>query len=92
MLFGKKKVIKKGDTVVFDFAGYCKGVQFEGGTAKNYSLKIGSGDFIDGFEDQMVGLKLGQNATIKVMFPQDYGVPELNGQPAEFKVKINKIN
>ncbi len=91
MLFGKKKTIKNGDTVIFDFAGFCKGIQFEGGTAKNYQLKIGSHDFIEGFEEQMIGLKVGQEATIKVKFPNDYGEPSLNGQPAEFKVKIHKI-
>ncbi len=91
MLFGKKKTIKNGDTVIFDFAGFCNGIQFEGGTAKNYRLKIGSGEFIEGFEEQMVGLKEGQKSTINVKFPNDYGEPSLNGQPAEFKVKINKI-
>ncbi len=92
MLFcKKKKVVKNGDKVVFDFTGFCNGKQFEGGSANNFILKIGSGDFIEGFEAQMIGLKVGEKATIKVKFPANYGVPELNGQLAEFKVIIHKI-
>ncbi len=91
MLFEKKKVIKKGNEVIFDFSGYVNGIQFPGGTANDFSLVIGSGDFIDGFEEQMIGLKEGQKALIKVRFPIDYGEPSLNGKMAEFKVFIKKI-
>lgn len=90
MLFGKKK-IKNGDEVIFDFAGFVDGVQFEGGTATDYALVIGSGDFIPGFEDQMIGLKVGEQKTLQVRFPLDYGEPKLNGKLADFKVTIKKI-
>ncbi len=83
--------IEKGNTVVFDFEGFVDGVAFEGGKSENYSLEIGSGQFIPGFEDQMIGLKQDEDATIKVRFPKDYQVDDLKDKEAEFKLKIHEI-
>ncbi len=83
--------IKKGDTAIIDFAGYVDGNQFEGGTAENYGLEIGSHSFIDTFEDQLVGKKVGAEVDVNVTFPADYQAAELAGKPALFKVKINEI-
>ncbi len=83
--------IEKGDTAVFDFEGFVDGVAFEGGKSENYSLEIGSGQFIPGFEDQMVGLKSGEEASIKVTFPEDYQAEHLAGKEAEFKIKVHEI-
>lgn len=83
--------IQNGDRVFFDFAGFIDGVQFEGGTAKNYQLTIGSGQFIGGFEEQMVGMAEGEEKDINVKFPDNYHADEYAGKPAVFKVKINEI-
>lgn len=80
-----------GDTVVMDFDGYIDGVQFEGGKGENYSLKLGSGQFIPGFEDQMVGMNIDEEKTIQVKFPEDYHSEECKGKDAEFKVKVHEI-
>lgn len=79
------------DTVIFDFKGFCDGVAFEGGEAENYSLKLGSNQFIPGFEDGMVGHNIGEEFDVNVTFPEDYHAEELKGKPAVFKVKINEI-
>ncbi len=79
------------DTVVFDFEGFCDGVAFEGGKAENYSLKLGSGQFIPGFEDGMVGHSIGEEFDVNVTFPEEYHAEELAGKPAVFKVKIHEI-
>ena len=84
-------VIENGNTVVFDFEGFVDGVAFEGGKSENYSLEIGGGKFIPGFEEQMLGLKSGEEATIKVRFPEDYQAENLKGKEAEFKLKIHEI-
>lgn len=84
-------VIENGNTVVFDFEGFKDGVAFPGGKAENYSLEIGSGGFIPGFEEQMLGLKSGEEATIKVTFPDNYQAEDLKGAEAEFKLKIHEI-
>ena len=84
-------VIENGNTVIFDFEGFLDGVPFEGGKSENYSLEIGSGSFIPGFEEQMLGLKSGEEATIKVTFPDNYQAEDLKGAEAEFKLKIHEI-
>ncbi len=83
--------IKKGDIAVIDFTGYVDGEQFEGGTAENHSLEIGSHSFIDTFEDQLVGKKTGAEVDVNVTFPEEYHAAELAGKPALFKVKIHEI-
>lgn len=81
---------EKGNTVVFDFAGFADGKQFEGGTAENYSLELGSNQFIPGFEDQLVGTVAGQELDVNVTFPTQY-IKELAGKDATFKCKIHEI-
>lgn len=83
--------IENGDTAVFDFEGFVDGEAFEGGQAENYSLEIGSGQFIPGFEEQMVGLKAGEEKDIEVSFPEEYHAENLAGKPATFKVKLHDI-
>jgi trigger factor len=84
-------VIENGDTVVFDFAGLDGENQFDGGTAENYSLVIGSGNFIPGFEEQMVGLKTGEQKDLEVTFPEEYHEASLAGKPVTFKVTIHEV-
>ncbi|MDT8859491.1 trigger factor [Alkalihalobacillus sp. MEB130] len=83
--------IENGDTAVFDFEGFVDGEAFEGGQAENYSLEIGSGQFIPGFEEQLVGLKSGEEKDVEVTFPEEYHAENLAGKPATFKVKIHDI-
>ncbi|MCK0473557.1 trigger factor [Halalkalibacter sp. APA_J-10(15)] len=83
--------IAEGDTVVFDFEGFVDGEPFEGGQADNYSLEIGSGQFIPGFEEQMIGLKAGDEKDVEVTFPEEYHAENLAGKPATFKVKVHDI-
>jgi len=87
----KNRKMVAGDTAVLDFEGSVDGVLFEGGAAKDFALKLGSGQFIPGFEDQVIGMKRDDEAVVKVTFPAEYGGKELAGKDAEFKVKINKI-
>ncbi|KLO71627.1 trigger factor [Enterococcus cecorum] len=82
---------KEGDTVVIDFEGFKDGVAFEGGKGENYSLELGSGSFIPGFEDQLVGAKAGDDVEVKVTFPEDYQAEDLAGQEAIFKVKVHEV-
>lgn len=83
--------VENGDIAIIDFEGFKDGVAFPGGKAENYELEIGSGSFIPGFEDKMVGMKKGEEKTIKLTFPKDYHAEELKGQKVEFKVKVNDI-
>ncbi|EKO0721563.1 trigger factor [Staphylococcus pseudintermedius] len=83
--------VEEGDTVNLDFDGYVDGEQFEGGQAEGYDLEIGSGMFIPGFEEQLVGLKVGEEKEVEVTFPEQYHAEELAGKPAVFKTKINEI-
>ncbi|MCS4485657.1 trigger factor [Staphylococcus americanisciuri] len=83
--------VVEGDTVNLDFDGYVDGEQFEGGQADGYDLEVGSGSFIPGFEEQLVGLKVGEEKDVEVTFPEAYHAAELAGKPATFKVKINEI-
>ena len=91
LLINKEGTIAKNDTVIFDFEGFVDNKPFEGGKAENYELVIGSGSFIAGFEDQMIGLKKDATKDIKVTFPKEYHVKELAGKPAVFKIKVNEI-
>lgn len=83
--------VQEQDTVNIDFAGSIDGVPFDGGTAEGHDLVIGSGTFIPGFEDQLIGAEIGQEVDVNVRFPDEYHVESLRGQDALFKVKINKI-
>ena len=83
--------IKDGDTAVIDFEGFIDGEAFQGGKGDNYSLVIGSGSFIPGFEDQLIGKNIGDDVDVNVTFPEDYNAKELAGKPALFKVKIHEI-
>lgn len=84
--------VQEGDSTVIDFAGFLGDEQFEGGTAENYTLKIGSHTFIPGFEEQMVGMNKGEQRDIKVTFPADYQAEHLAGKEAVFKVTVHEIN
>ncbi len=85
-----ERTVKEGDTIVFDFEGFVDGVPFEGGKAENYSLEIGSGMFIPGFEDQLVGMEAETDGEVNVTFPEQYD-PKLAGKDATFKVKIHAV-
>ena len=80
-----------GDVVVIDFKGLKDGVAFEGGTAENYSLELGSNTFIPGFEEQLIGVKAGDDVKLDVTFPEDYQAADLAGQPVVFEVKVQKV-
>ncbi|HFK0548493.1 TPA: trigger factor [Listeria monocytogenes] len=82
---------ENGDTVILDFEGFKDGVAFEGGQAENHSLELGSGQFIPGFEEKLVGLKAGDEADIELTFPEEYHAEHLAGQPVVFKVKLHEI-
>ena len=83
--------VEEGDLAVIDFTGYIDGEPFDGGTAEGYSLEIGSGMFIDNFEEQLVGMKPGEEKDVKVTFPENYHEERLAGKQAVFKVKLNEI-
>ena len=85
------KKIEFGDMVNFDFSGFLNDDQFEGGTANGYQMIIGSGQFIPGFEEQMVGLAIGDKKNIYVQFPSNYHASNLAGKDVIFKIKINGI-
>ncbi len=82
---------EKGDTVIFDFEGFKDGEPFEGGKGEKFNLELGSGRFIPGFEDQIVGKSIGEDFDVNVTFPEDYNAKELAGQAAVFKCKIHEI-
>lgn len=83
--------VKEQDTAYIDFEGFVDGVAFEGGKGENYPLVIGSGSFIPGFEDQLIGAEIGQDIEVKVTFPEDYQSEELKGKEAVFQCKVNEI-
>lgn len=85
------RAIEDGDTAVIDYEGFCDGEAFDGGQAENYSLKIGSGSFIPGFEEQLIGKNAGEEVELNVTFPENYHADDLAGKDATFKVKINEI-
>lgn len=82
--------IEKGNIAVIDFKGFVDGIAFEGGEGKDYSLEIGSGTFIDTFEEQLIGMQIGETKNVNVKFPESYGKEELNGKPAVFEVTIKE--
>ena len=82
---------KEGDTVNIDYSGSIDGKKFDGGTAEKQDLKLGSGQFIPGFEDQLIGKKAGDTVTVKVTFPEKYQNADLAGKAAEFEVKVNEV-
>lgn len=83
---------QKGDAIKLDFVGSVDGVEFPGGAATDYTLELGSGSFIPGFEDQIVGAEVGKTVDVKVTFPAEYGAPELAGKDAVFKCTIKEIH
>ena len=91
MVSVEDRAAKKGDTVVIDFEGFKDGVAFEGGKAEGHSLELGSGQFIPGFEDQIIGKNIDDEFDVEVTFPEEYGAEDLAGKPAVFKVKLHEI-
>ena len=87
----KEGAAENGDTVVIDFVGSVDGVEFDGGKGENHSLELGSGQFIPGFEDQLVGAKSGDEVEVKVTFPEDYQATDLAGKAAVFVTKVNEV-
>ncbi|PRR86054.1 trigger factor [Clostridium luticellarii] len=83
--------VESGNIAIIDFKGFVDGKEFEGGEGKDYQLEIGSGTFIDNFEDQLIGLKTGDSKDVHVTFPQEYGREDLNGKEAVFKVTVKEI-
>ena len=85
------RAAEMGDTTVIDFEGFCDGVAFEGGKGTDYALKLGSGSFIPGFEEQIVGKNIDEEFDVNVTFPEEYHAADLAGKPSVFKVKIHSI-
>lgn len=85
------RAIENGDIAVIDYEGFVDGVAFEGGKGENHSLEIGSGSFIPGFEDQLIGKNIGDDVDVNVTFPEEYHAPDLAGKAAVFKVKVHEI-
>lgn len=85
------RTIESGDMAVIDYEGFVDGVAFEGGKGENHSLEIGSGSFIPGFEDQLIGKNIGDDVEVNVTFPEEYHAPDLAGKAAVFKVKVHEI-
>lgn len=91
VVLGDDAAVESGDFAIIDFTGFVDGEEFEGGAAENYQLEIGSGTFIPGFEDQVIGMKKGEEKDVNVTFPEDYHAKDLAGEPVVFKVKVNEI-
>ena len=89
-LVSVERAVKKGDTADIDFEGFDNGVAFDGGKGENFDLEIGSGSFVPGFEEQLIGMKAGEEKDIDITFPENY-TPELAGKPVVFHVKINEV-
>ena len=89
-LVSVERAVKKGDTANIDFEGFDNGVAFDGGKGEAFDLEIGSGSFVPGFEDQLIGMKAGEEKEIDITFPENY-TPELAGKPVVFKVKVNEV-
>ena len=85
-----ERAVKKGDTATIDFEGFDNGVAFDGGKGENFDLEIGSGSFVPGFEEQLIGMKAGEEKDIDITFPENY-TPELAGKPVVFHVKVNEV-
>ena len=90
-LVNKDGKIENGDVAIIDFEGFKDGVAFEGGKGENYSLEIGSNTFIPGFEEQLIGMKAGEEKDLDLEFPEDYGAKDLAGAKVVFKVKVNEV-
>lgn len=90
-LVTKDGKVENGDVAIIDFEGFKDGVAFDGGKGENYSLEIGSNTFIPGFEEQVIGMKVGEEKDLNLSFPEDYGVKDLAGAAVVFKVKVNEI-
>ncbi len=90
-LVTKEGKVENGDVAIIDFEGFKDGVAFDGGKGENYSLEIGSNTFIPGFEEQIIGMKTGDEKDLDITFPEDYGAKDLAGAPVVFKVKVNEI-
>ncbi|HWQ62685.1 MAG TPA: trigger factor [Negativicutes bacterium] len=91
MVVAEDAALAKGDFAIIDFEGFIDGTPFKGGEGKGYPLEIGSGSFIPGFEEQLIGAKAGEEREVKVDFPADYFASEMAGKTAEFKVKVNDV-
>ena len=91
MVTVEDRAAQNGDTVVIDFEGFCDGEAFDGGKAEEYNLELGSGNFIPGFEEQIVGHNTGDEFTIDVKFPEEYQAENLKGKDAQFKIKLHEI-
>ncbi len=91
LVLKEEGTLDNGDTAIFDFLGKVDGVPFEGGKAENYELQIGSGQFIPGFEDQMIGMALGEEKDLQVTFPENYQAENLKGKDAVFTVKLHEM-
>ena len=89
-LVSVERAVKKGDTADIDFEGFDNGVPFDGGKGENFDLEIGSGSFVPGFEEQLIGMKAGEEKDIDITFPENY-TPELAGKPVVFHVKVNEV-
>ena len=89
-LVSVERAVKKGDTADIDFEGFDNGVAFDGGKGENFDLEIGSGSFVPGFEEQLIGMKAGEEKNIDITFPENY-TPELAGKPVVFHVKVNEV-
>ncbi len=90
-LVPKEGSAEKGNVAIIDFEGFKDGVAFDGGKGENYSLELGSNSFIPGFEDQIIGMKAGDEKELNLTFPEDYHVKDLAGAPVVFKVKVNEV-
>ncbi len=86
-----ERPVQNGDTAVIDFEGFVDGAAFDGGKGENHNLVIGSGQFIPGFEEQLIGVSAGESKDVEVTFPEDYNSPELAGKKATFKCSVNEV-
>ena len=91
MIAVEDRAAQLGDTAVIDFEGFCDGKAFDGGKAEGHNLELGSGQFIPGFEDQIVGHNIGEEFDVNVTFPEEYGAKELAGKEAVFKIKLHEL-
>ena len=90
-LVAKEGKVENGDVAIIDFEGFKDGVAFAGGKGENYNLEIGSNTFIPGFEEQIIGMEIGEEKDLDLTFPEEYGAPDLAGAKVVFKVKVNEI-
>lgn len=91
MISVEDRPVKEGDITIIDFDGFVDGVPFDGGKGEEFELKIGGGQFIKGFEEQIIGASIGDEIDVNVTFPEDYHATDLSGKPAQFKVTVNEI-